>query len=243
MFGRLTVGIVLVLVLSSFVLAIHTQETRYSVDQSVIEQRNIYHSANRYGVEYTKVLGGYGMKGASAGSRGEDGVEEGASILATNSWITRGRNPGTISNAYASARGYQIINQYVELMPVDLELTIRPQINGTPKGYARVINKKPKNVGWPVLTVILRTRDLVPLKPEFIYEAWLVDEDTGTSMGLGIFQPSEIGRIGTLQYTSPVVANAFETIIVTTEPFPDNDPRPGQVVLAGDLKPKVVRAQ
>lgn len=237
------VGIVLALALSSFVLAIHTPETRYSVDQTTIEQRNIYHSENRYGIGYVKPLGGYGMKGASSGSLGFTGVEEGAKTLATNSFIARGRNPGAISNYYASARGYQITNKYVELASASGLLTMRPQINGTPEGHVRIISKKPNQLYLPQLTVLLRTRDLVPLSPGYIYEAWLVDEDTAYSMSLGIFQPSEIGRIGTLSHISTHSADPFESIIVTTEPFPDTDPRPGQVVLAGDLKPKVVRAQ
>lgn len=243
MLRPLIVGIVLALALSSFVLAIHTAETRYSVDQTTIEQRNIYNVENRYGSGYVKPFGGYGMKGASSGSLGQSGVEEGASILATNSFIARGRNPGAISNYYASARGYQITNKYVELKTTGSQLTMRPQINGTPEGHARIISKKPNQLYLPQLTVQLRTRDLVPLARDYIYEAWLVDEDTAYSMSLGIFQPSEIGRIGTLSHISTHSADSFESIIVTVEPFPDTDPRPGQVVLAGDLEPKVVRAQ
>jgi len=241
-FKKLSLGIVFLFLLSSLVVAIHTQETRYAVEQTTIEQRNILFTENRFGQEYVKPLGGYGSKGASRGSFGEKGEEEGASLLKSNAFIPRGRDPSKISNYYISARGYRIINTYVELKPTDLELTSRPQINGTPQGHARVISTKPDDVYMIEGTVLLRTKDLPPLAPNFIYEAWLVDEDTGTSMSLGIFQPSTIGRIASLKYNVVTPLDAFESIIVTTEPFPDEDPRPGPVVLAGDIKEKVVRS-
>ena len=229
--------------LSTFVLAIHTPETRYSVAQTTIEQRNILNIENRYGTEFTQPFGGYGMKGASQGSFGLKGAEEGTSVLSTNAFIPRGRDPSKISNYYASARGYQIINEHVELAPVALELTSRPQINGTPQGNARIISRKPTGIGIPQATVVLRTKDLPPIKPYYVYEAWLVDEDTATSMSLGIFQPAPVGRVATLSYTSALPLDPFESIIVTTEPFPDSNPMPGQVVLAGDIEEKIVRSK
>jgi hypothetical protein len=232
---------VLLLALSSLVFAIHTPETRYSVEQTLIEQRDIYFTQNRFGQGYVKPLGGYGKEGASAGSYGRKGAEEGASTLATNAFIPRGRDPSKISNYYSSARGYQIIDEYVELEPVGIELTSRPQINGTPKGYARVISMKHNQLYLPQATVVLRVRDLVPISPDYIYEAWLVDEDTATSLSLGIFQPSEISRVANIEYKNSIPLDAFESIVVTTEPFPDENPGPGQVVLAGNIKQKIVR--
>ncbi len=223
------------------VFAIHTPETRYSVEQSTIEQRDILFTQNRYGIGYVKPYGGFGQQGSSRGSMGAKGAEGGALNLATNSFITQGRNPGRISNYYSSARGYPIINMYVELKPTELQLLSRPQINGTPQGHARIISKKPDQIFLPQGTVLLRTKDLPPLAPLYLYEAWLVDEDTGMSMSLGVFQPSPVGRVATLDYTSSTPLNAFESIIVTAEPFPDDNPSPGQVIIVGDLKGKMVR--
>ncbi len=238
---KLSIGIVLFLAISISVVAIHTSETRYAVEQSSIEQRNILFTENRLGQGYVKPLGGYGSKSASRGSFGSKGDEESALNLATDSFIRQGRNPGHISNYYSSARGYPIMNIYVELKPTDLQLTSRPQINGSPEGYARVISKKAWSSSLMQGTVLLRTKDLPLLAPLYMYEAWLLDEDTGMSMSLGVFQPAPVGRIATLEYTSSTPLNAFETIIVTSEPFPDADPSPGQIVLAGNLNDKMVR--
>lgn len=238
---KIFVPVVFVVLLSMLVFAIHTAETRYSVEQTDIEQRNILHSANRFGIDYVQPLGGFGLKGASRGSFGFKGEEEGASILKSNAFISRGRDPTKISNYYLSARGYRVINTYVELDPVGLELTSRPQINGTPKGFARIVSERPDGLYLPQATVLLRTQDLMSLNPLFIYEAWLVDEDTGTFMSLGLFQPSTLSRISDLKYTSMVPLDSFENIIVTTEPFPDDDPRPGQTILVGEIKENMVR--
>ena len=239
---KLSAGIVLVVVLSTVVLAIHTAETRYAVEQSTIEQRNILFTENRYGQGYVKPFGGFGFKGASRGSFGFKGEEEGASNLPYNAFIKRGRNPGTISNYYASARGYPITNLYVELKPTNLQLTSRPQINGSPQGHARIINNRPHDVDLIEAVVHLRTKDLPPIAPDSIYELWLVDEDTGYSMSLGLFQPSAISRITTLQYRTVTPLDPFDSIIVTTEPFPDDNPMPGEVILSGDLKQNQVRS-
>ena len=237
-----TVGVVLLVLLSSLVVGIHTAETRYAVEQTTIEQRNIVFSDNRYAQGYVRPFGGFGAKGASRGSFGFKGEEEGASNLPYNAFIPRGRDPSKISNVYASARGYQVINTYVELKPVELQLTSRPQINGTPQGYARLIFRKPHDVGIPETNVFLRTRDLPALAPDFLYQAWLVDEDTGTSASIGMFQPSAISRITTLDYKSTVPLAPFDTIIVTAEPYPDDNPLPSQVILSASLKPKKVRS-
>lgn len=239
MIWRIPTSIVLLLILSSAVLAVYTAETRYSTNPYEIVQREIVFEANRYGMDYVNPFGGYGMKGASRGSFGLKGSEEGRSNLETNSFIPMGRTPGRISNTYASARGYQIINEFVNLEHVDLQLVSRPQINGTPSGFARVISRKRNDVNIAEGTVLLRTKDLPKIGPDYVYEAWLLDEDTSTSMSVGIFQPSTIGRVATLRHTVITPLDPFESIIVTLEPFPDKDPNPGQVVLSGNLKNNV----
>ncbi len=236
---KLVLGIVILLVMSAVVIATqtgYTAETRYSWYQSTIVPRDIVFSSNRYWMDYVKPYGGYGAKGASRGSFGMKGEEEGASNLPYNDFIPRGSDPSAISNYYASARGYHIVNKYVELESVDLGLVSRPQINGTPKGYARVVNIKDNGVGFPVATVFFRTKDLPPLAPEYLYELWLTDEDTGYAMSLGLFQPVQVGRVVSLDYESVVPVWPFDSMMVTIEPFPDDNPMPGQVILSGLLK-------
>ncbi len=238
---KLWVGIVLLVIFSIAVVAIHTAETRYTVDPPTAEKRDIVTIENRYGVGYVNPLGGFGAKGASRGSFGFKGGEEGASVLATNSFIVRGRSPAKISNSYASARGYRIINKYVKLESVTNTVVYRPQINGTPEGHARVISNRPQGNYLTVGTVVMRTRDL-PKLDGFVYETWLVDEDTGYYMSLGIFLTSQIGRIGTFKYKSSTAFDPFENIVVTIEPFPDKDPSPGPIVLSGLIEENIVRA-
>ncbi len=236
---KLVLGVVILLVMSAVVIATqtgYTAETRYSWDQTTIVPRDIVFSSNRYWMDYVKPYGGYGTKGASRGSFGMKGEEEGASNLPYNDFIPRGRDPSAISNYYASARGYHIVNKYVELESADIGLVSRPQINGTPKGYARVVNIKEHGVGFPVATVYFRTKDLPPLAPEYLYELWLTDEDTGYAMSLGLFQPAGIGRVASLDYESVVPVWVFDSMMVTIEPFPDENPLPGQVILSGLLK-------
>lgn len=226
---------------SSAVIAIHTPETRYSVEQTTIEQRNILQSENRFGQEFVQPFGGFGMKGASRGGYGAKGEEEGASNLKSNAFIPQGRTPGRISNSALHARGYQIINTYVELKPTDLKLVERPQITGQPQGFARIVSIRPNQIGLIETTVLLRTKDLPNVQNSWLYEAWLLDEDTGSSMSLGLFQPSTIGRIATLDYKSKTPIDMFESIVVSVEPFPDDDPGQGQIVLVGEIKEKITR--
>jgi hypothetical protein len=236
---KMVLGIVILLLMSyvSFATQVgYTAETRYSVSPSISVKRDIVFSSNRYGMTYVKPYGGFGAKAASRGSFGSKGEEEGPSNLPYNDWIPQGSDPGHISNYYASARGYHIVNEYIELTSIDLSLVTRPQINGTPKGYARVISIKPYQVGIPQGTVFFRTKDLPPIAPDFIYEVWLVDEDTGYSASIGFFQPAGIGRVTSLQYTITTPLWPFDSMMVTIEPFPDDNPTPGMPVLQGMLK-------
>jgi hypothetical protein len=236
---KLVLGIFILLVMSSVAVAIqtgYTSETRYTTSPSISVKRDIVFSSNRYGMTYIKPYGGFGAKAASRGSFGMKDAEAGAANLPYGDWIPQGRDPGHISNYYSSARGYTIMNKYVDLAPLDLSLVSRPQINGTPAGYARVISIKDQGVGIPVGTVYLRTKDLPPIAPDFIYEAWLIDEETGYSMSIGLFQPAGIGRVTSLDYQISGPLTSFDSIIVTVEPFPDTNPGPGMAILQGPLK-------
>lgn len=66
-----------------------------------------------------------------------------------------------------------------------------------------------------------------------IYEAWLVDVDTGYTYSLGLFLVDQDGY-ARFSYTVDNYADPYDMIVVTKEIYPDNDPRPnGEIVLVG----------
>ncbi len=235
----LVLAVVIAVIVSTVVFATqlgYTAETRYTYNPGISVKRDIVFSSNRYGMTYVWPYGGFGSKTASRGSFGQKGSEEGASNLPYGDWIKQGRDPGHISNYYSSARGYTIVNKYIDLLPVDLSLIQRPQINGSPQGYARVISQQSQDTGLPGGTVYFRSKELPPLPPNFIYETWLVDEDTGYSLSIGQFQPANIGRVTSLQYDISSPLTPYDSMMVTLEMYPDDSPQPGMVVLSGVLK-------
>src|SRR3989338_2879316 len=66
-----------------------------------------------------------------------------------------------------------------------------------------------------------------------IYEAWLVDFDTGYQLSLGLFIVDQDGY-ARFSYSSDNYVNVYDAVVVTREEYPDDDPRPsGDVVLVG----------
>lgn len=66
-----------------------------------------------------------------------------------------------------------------------------------------------------------------------IYEAWMVDMDTGFTLPLGLFTVDGDGE-ATLTFTNEDYAMPYDAIAITKETYPDDDPRPnGEVVLVG----------
>ncbi len=87
-----------------------------------------------------------------------------------------------------------------------------------------------KNKMSGLLTV--RTLDYLSSYKE-IYEAWLVDIDTGYQLSLGLFTVDQDGD-ERMTWSHPSYANNYDMVVVTKEPYPDDDPRPsGDVVLVG----------
>ncbi len=67
----------------------------------------------------------------------------------------------------------------------------------------------------------------------YIYEVWLVDQDTGYQHSLGLFIVDQDGY-KRYSFGSDNYINAYDMVVVTKEPYPDTDPRPnGEVVLVG----------
>ncbi len=66
-----------------------------------------------------------------------------------------------------------------------------------------------------------------------IYEAWLIDFDTGYQLSLGLFIVDADGY-GKFSYITESYVNVYDAVVVTKEDYPDEDPRPsGDVVLVG----------
>jgi hypothetical protein len=80
----------------------------------------------------------------------------------------------------------------------------------------------------------LSVRNLEYLKYyDEIYEAWLVDIDTGYQLSLGLFIVNQDGE-ARFTWIQPSYINEYDMIVVTKEQYPDHDPRPsGDVVLVG----------
>jgi len=99
-------------------------------------------------------------------------------------------------------------------------------------GFATVRSIKQR--GTSISTLQLRVSGLTAAKTNQVYETWLVDEDSGYTLSLGQFATSMTGA-ASFAATYRGYFHEFDQIMVTLEPFPDNDPRPGRVVLSGDF--------
>lgn len=240
--------LLLVIVIVSIILATVvysrplTPQVVYGIPNTTVGQRLIYFNQEHEGLgtEHTWPLGGYGRKGAtSGGSYGNFGLKGATSVssnLAWNSFIRRGRDPSRISNNDPRMRGYSIRDVVVNLEPVDTEWVFQNNFITRSKGTARLISDYDDYKGYdPARTrIYLRVRDLPPLDKENIYQVWLVDLDTGYPLSVGMFNPQIIG-INELTFDAPMSAFIYDTLVITVEPFPDNDLHPGKPVMAGDI--------
>jgi len=224
------VFLIAVVILSAIVIAVHTPETRYGLNPTETEQRTIY-----FGEDYEKPLGGFGLKAASRGNFGFKGTSSVEKNLPYNAFIARGRDPSRISNFDPNIRGYSKRNVYIELAPLQTGLILQNNFPTTSRGVARLISEIPDNVGPPQGTVALQVRDLLPITNEEVYEAWLVDENTGYVLSIGLLRPATYGTT-TLNFKTENFLHLYETIMVTKEPYPDNDKWPSDdVVLIGNI--------
>lgn len=80
---------------------------------------------------------------------------------------------------------------------------------------------------------MVSTQNIEYLKNDEMYEAWLVDLDTGYQLSLGLFMVDQGGAVR-FSFGSDNYVNSYDLVVITKEPFPDDDPRPsGDVVLLG----------
>jgi len=227
----------LVIILATLAYArVLTPQVVYGIPNTTVGQRVIY-----FGEHRDWPLMSYGSKGASsgvgtAGNYGAKGTTSVSSNLAWNAFIRRGRDPSHISNVDPRMRGYSIKDVVVELEPVDEEWVFQNNMISRSKGTVRIISDYDDVKGYdpPRTRVYMRVRDLPPLDDEHVYQAWLVDVDTGYPLSIGMFRAPWDG-IADLDFDAPMSAFVYDTFVITFEPFPDYDLHPGKPVLAGDI--------
>lgn len=125
-----------------------------------------------------------------------------------------------------------------------------------PTGTARISSNSVLNQASPQGGVTIKVKGIVPTyTQDKKYEGWLVDEDTGYWLSIGVFGTDEFGN-GRLNQATAIGGmpemhklyhslDLYDGIAVTLERYPDSDPRPsGNVALYGKIKkPKTVKLQ
>jgi len=192
-----------------------------------------------FGPDYQYPFAGYGSKGSSSKNFGEKGTTSSAFNLDTSSRTPQGRNPARISNVDPNFRGYSKVDTSVKLEPFTQQF-FAGQLKYA-QATARLVMKgaaygQGTNEAIPSSEVSIQTKNLLPLGNDNIYEAWLVDEDTEYALAIG-FLRSGIDLASSLRFSFSRSLAPFDAVMITVEPFPDTDPRPGETILYGSINP------
>ena len=204
------------------------------------KKRDIY-----FGDQFVRPVGWTGIKYATNSRQTIGGFKGATSIdsnLPYNEWIVQGRNPQATRNYDPRVRGYPILDEFVDLIPVeapsyDQGSVLLPQ---QAKGAVRIItnrdSQKDQYSYMPRSTIYLRTGYLPELEPYEVYEAYLVDEHTGFALAIGRVIPPGLGRLNTLNFEVANDLYPYEFVMVTKETFPKRERGPlGDVVLIGEI--------
>jgi len=248
--------IFLLVILTVSVIAIVTAQTDnpwslpYKPDTGSAERKR----AIAFGEDFTRPVGWTGIKYATGtrqtlgGFKGSTGVDVN---LPYNEYIKYARNPGHISNFDPRMRGYTIVNEFVELEPLEYPYYIqqdKPLLVEKPSGAARVVSQRrnqfqTQRSNMPYSSVSLRVKNLPELGEYEVYEAWLVDEDTGYALSMGRVLPPMVGKVTTLNFDISNTIQFYDYIMVTKEKFPTFNRAPdGDVMLIGSI-PQVREGQ
>jgi len=247
---KLLVSVLIALLLVGTVLAIHDfQVYDNNIDSyagQIARDRRIYdpYTRSRYfGEDYYRPYNNFGMKGPTDRllNTGAKSAYSSVFNLDSNTLSNRGRDPAYISNWDPKIRGYPRLDRSVTLLPYtydDLSLAGEPFLA---EGTARVFSigdvwgsgfSKP----FPKTQVFVALQNIEPMDENEILEAWLYDEETGYALTVGLMKPAA-KLTAELFFEFPRLVYMFEDVIITREAFPDYDPRPGQIVLAGSIDP------
>lgn len=206
--------------------------------------------AKYFGESYQKPLIGYGLKDAPRGSFGQQGFNGGREDF-LNSVIPQGRNPGRVSQHDSGYRGYRMMDEIVELSPV--ESYKRSNLAEAPiRVTARLVSSQRNTVTeLPKSSVMIQALNLPVLNAGYVYEAWLMDEESGYALSLGLFRTNlrsgiTTSKLGMSGGAGGLLANdgvydltLYDTIAVTKEPFPDSNPHPGEIVAIGSVPQRI----
>lgn len=203
-----------------------------------------------FGEGYKKPLIGYGLKNAPRGSFGQQGFNGGREDF-LNSVIPQGRNPGRVSQFDSGYRGYRMIDEIVELSSVE-SYKRSNRAEAPVRVSARVVSSQRNSVTeLPKSSVFIQALNLPALNADEVYEAWLMDEESGYSFSLGFLRSnlrsgittSKIGASGglggLLASDGTYDLTLYDTIAVTKEPFPDLNPHPGEIVAIGSVPQRI----
>ncbi|MBS3148505.1 anti-sigma factor [Candidatus Woesearchaeota archaeon] len=200
-----------------------------------------YSRQQYFGEYYERQFVNFGSKGPSYRILNTGSTSAFSSVfnLDTNTYTNQGRNPGRISNFDPNMRGFARLDRSVDLLPFEGPNTIIQGQAVYGKGTARIVSVgdafgQGLNKAGPRTQVFISVTDLPPIGEGLLYEAWLVDEDSGYSLSLGSLVPSvKLTFSGFIEFQRKV--EMFESVMVTVEQYPDFDPTPGEVVLWGDI--------
>jgi hypothetical protein len=187
-------------------------------------------------------FGGYGSKGPQTGTligTGSKSAYSGVFQLDTSAFQSQGRNPQKTSIYDPGMRGYSTIDKAVELYPLDATTISKDYITRIPRGTARILSLggiygAGQNTEGPESRVLIQLIDVPPAAENEIYEAWLVDEESGYPLSLGLMQVG-IGGTARLNFEITRLLENFDYMLITKEPFPDINPTPGETVLFGEI--------
>ena len=211
-----------------------------------------YSRSKYFGEGYKKPLIGYGQQNAPKGSFGRRDFHGGRDKF-TVSIIPQGRNPGRVSHFDAGYRGYKMMDKIVDLEPygayerLNLE-TAPPRVKA--RIFSSELNPGSPSTKLPKSRVLISASNLPALADYEAYEVWISDEDSGFSFSLGFLRPglrsganlaelSNVGGIGgLLEHDGAFNLFEYDSIFITKEPVYDTDPRPGEIIMWGDINKK-----
>lgn len=239
---RVFPALIIALFLVATVTAIHDyaiiqpNPDGYSGENARASRSDDPYSRGRYfGLDYVRQFQNFGSKGPTSRitETGAKSAYSGVFNLDTNTYSNQGRNPGRISNYDPNIRGYARVDRTVDLLPYE-----STQIIDTPvvsKGTARLLSFGNEygaglNQAYPKTQVFIQMKDILPLGKDKIYEAWLVDEQTGYTMSLGLMKSAE-SLTSSLSYESRKKIDNYEVLMVTREAYPDTYPGPSNEIV------------
>jgi hypothetical protein len=204
------------------------------------KKRDIY-----FGDQFVRPVGWTGIKYATnsrqviGGFKGSTSI---ASNLPYNEYIIQGRNPQATRNYDPRVRGYPILDEFVDLIPIEAptydqgSVLLPRQAAGAVRIVTNRDSQKTQHSYMPRSTIYIRVGYLPELEPYEVYETYLVDEDTGFALAVGRIIPPGLGQLQTLSFEIANDLYPYEFVMITKEVFPDTEKGPqGDVVLLGEI--------